>query len=128
MEVENIHRTLMVSAWSSESHLIEGLAFQHQDFEPRFLEFDLYHAFVPFALSRVLELRSYPRIPRPTLSSKQAVSVLEHVTVSNQVPNNQEMVVYQAWVDHELVSQHDFEIHVELFCTLLGHAIHFDLV
>ena len=50
------------------------------------------------------------------------------MTVSNQVPNNQEMVVYQAWVDHELVSQHDFEIHVELFCTLLGHAIHFDLV
>ena len=50
------------------------------------------------------------------------------MTVSNQVPNNQEMVVYQAWVDHELVSQHDFEIHVELFCTLLDHAVHFDLV
>ena len=50
------------------------------------------------------------------------------MTVSNQVPNNQEMVVYQAKVDHELVSQHGFEIHVELFCTLLGHAAHFDLV
>ena len=88
----------------------------------------MYHAFVPFAFSRVLELRSYPRIPRPTLLSKQAVSELEHVTVSNQVPNNQEMVVYQAWVDHELESRHDFEIRVELFCTLLGHATHFDLV
>ena len=64
----------------------------------------------------------------PLSRIQQALDELEHVTVSNRVPNNQEMVVYQAWVDHGLASQRDFEIHVELFCTLLGHATHFDLV
>ena len=50
------------------------------------------------------------------------------MTVSNQVPNNQEKVGYQAWVDHEPQSQHDFGIRVGLLCTLLGHATHLDLV
>ena len=50
------------------------------------------------------------------------------MTVSNQVPNNQGKVGYQALVDHELQSQHDFGIRVELLCTLLGHVTHLDLV
>ena len=29
---------------------------------------------------------------------------------------------------NESETSYDFEIHVELFCTLLGHATHFDLV
>jgi len=64
----------------------------------------------------------------PLSRIQKALDKLEHVTVSNRVPNNQAMAVFQAWVDHGLASQHDFEIHVELFCTLLGHATHFDLV
>jgi len=114
----------MVWALSSESYSIEELAFLHQDFEQQFLEFDSYHAFAPFALSRVLEFSSMVPLSR----IQQALDKLEHVTVSNRVPNNQEMVVYQAGVGHELASQHDFEIRVELFCTLLGHATHYDLV
>ena len=45
----------MVLALSSEIHSIEGLAFQRQDFPPQSEEFDLYHAFVPFAFICVLE-------------------------------------------------------------------------
>ena len=50
------------------------------------------------------------------------------MTVSNQVPNNPGTAEYQTLVDHELQSQHDFGIRVELLYNLLGHATHLDSV